>query len=107
MSLIKTDYDLSGGTFSVEVASPNNWRVQAIPSGCPADQILVMSFDIKGDNGDFVPLLDGNDNALKRNVHGNAGTSMNAFLVNAPTGRVKITVPIGSIGLISLDSINA
>lgn len=109
MSSIVTAYDLSGGyKDSSEVATPNNWRVTATTSGCPALQYTRVDFYIEDSVGNWANLKDENDHAIHMTLRGNETKSINPIVVNAANGLITVRPPKESpSGTINVDSINS
>lgn len=112
MSLIVDTYDLSNGnTESTEVVSPNNWRVTATTTGCPAFQYVRVDFEVEDEAGNWSPLTDEDDHAIHITLRGNATKSVGALGVNGANGRVVVRPQTGQTGsasgTINVDSINS
>lgn len=111
MALIKTDYDLSGGAvLSDEVVAPNNWRVTATTTSCPAKQRVKLIFEVEDEQGNWASVTDEKDTVISFTLIGNETKSRNILVANAANGRMRI-VPKEMLeaisGTINVDSINA
>lgn len=107
--LILTNADLSdpSSKFSEDVETPNLWRVTAIVTGAKVEDKTTVRIWGKSGNGDYFPLLRGDDSWIKFIVYGNSTKSINPIIVNCEIGRVEVipNKPEGK-GLCSIDSSN-
>lgn len=109
MALILTDYDLSGGVQdSSEVVAPNNWRITATTTGCPALQYTRVDVYVEDEQGNWAIATDASGHAIHMTLKGNQSKSINPIVVNAANGLVTVRPPKESpSGVINVDSINA
>ena len=109
MGKIVDGYDLSGGNkLSDEVASPNNWRVTATTTGCPALQYVRIDFEVEDSLGNWAVMTDDNDRPIQMTLRGNETKSRNPIVVNAANSRVVVRPPKESPSVtINVDSNNA
>lgn len=109
MALIVTAYDLAGGNkLSDEVAAPNNWRVTATTTTCPALQYVRIDFEVEDTQGNWAVITDDNDRAIHLTLRGNETKSVNPIIINGANSRVVVRPPKESpSGVINVDSINS